>query len=187
MTATTEHEQKLNVYARILDRLGPVETVLDVGCGGGGLVNFLVGHLRARVTGLDVSDQGFPHARQDAADAAMAGLMDCVQGDAEHMTAFEDERFEAVTMTYTLHHVEHREAALREIHRVLRPGGNVLIGDYVIVDDGPSSECHRLTVAEMRRMVEVAGFVGVDVEMIDAGVALLIGRKAAGGTARTIA
>jgi SAM-dependent methyltransferase len=154
------HEEE-QLHARILDRLGPVGEMLDVGCDSGGLVNFL--------------------AREEASRAAVAGLMECVHGAAKHMAVFEDGRFEAATMTYALHHIEHRDVALREILRALRPGGRLLIADYVIVEGRPSSECHRVTAAQLRRMVEDAGFLRVGIEMVGPSAVLLTGEQSRGG------
>jgi len=49
-----------------------------------------------------------------------------VQGDAGQLAALWSERFEAVTLVWTLHHVADPEAILREIHHILKPGGRVL-------------------------------------------------------------
>lgn len=166
------------LYARILDRLGPVREVLDVGCGEGRLVAYLAERAGIHGVGVDISPEGFVRAGEDTARRQVAHLTACVQGDAQEMPIFADGQFEAVTMTFTLHHIEGRDHALRKIHRVLRPGGKVLVGDYVIVEGRHSSECHRFTVAQVQRMLEEAGFVRVDVEMVEPAVALVVAEKA---------
>jgi ubiquinone/menaquinone biosynthesis C-methylase UbiE len=55
-----------------------------------------------------------------------------VQGDAGQLATLWGEQFDAVTLVWTLHHMAHPEATLREIHRILKPGGRVLIGDRVV-------------------------------------------------------
>jgi ubiquinone/menaquinone biosynthesis C-methylase UbiE len=169
--------QELEVDRRILQRLGTMQDILDVGCGNGRLVNFLARQTQKRVVGLDISNHGFAQARKEADQTAIPHLMECVKGDAQHMVAFEDGQFEAITLTFSLHHIEDPEAALQEIYRVLRPGGKVLIGDWVVGEGQPRSECHRFTVGELRRMLEKVGFEQVEVETIEADLILVIGEK----------
>jgi demethylmenaquinone methyltransferase/2-methoxy-6-polyprenyl-1,4-benzoquinol methylase len=56
--------------------------------------------------------------------------------DAERLP-FADQRFDAVTIAFGLRNVTDKEAALREMHRVLRPGGRVLILEFSEVRSEP--------------------------------------------------
>ncbi len=93
--------------------------VLDVGCGGGFTTEHLT-TLGADVTGLDPSPKligaASAHARKTGKE------INYQVGKSEHMP-FEDNTFDIVTCVDVLEHVESPAAAVREIHRVLKPGG----------------------------------------------------------------
>jgi demethylmenaquinone methyltransferase / 2-methoxy-6-polyprenyl-1,4-benzoquinol methylase len=95
----------------------PGDRVLDACCGTGDLA---VAAARAggRVTGLDFSERMLERARRKA-----PGL-DWVRGDLLALP-FEDGGFDAATVGFGVRNVEDLERALRELRRVLRPGGRL--------------------------------------------------------------
>jgi ubiquinone/menaquinone biosynthesis C-methylase UbiE len=100
--------------------------VLDVGCGQGiDLANFALGG--AEVTGIDLTPRHVELARSHLAALGLEGAV--VEGDAEAMP-FEDGSFYLVSSNGVLHHTPDMGAALREIRRVLRPGGETRITLY---------------------------------------------------------
>jgi demethylmenaquinone methyltransferase/2-methoxy-6-polyprenyl-1,4-benzoquinol methylase len=101
------------------------ERVLDVAAGTG-LVSFaLAGFSDCRVVGLDQSEDMLSGARRRlAAHPELAGRMDFVPGQAEELP-FADGEFDALTFTYLLRYVDDRAATLRELARVVRPGGRI--------------------------------------------------------------
>ncbi len=169
--------EEARLYGRLLERLGTGAMILDVGCGDGRLAIYVARHTHARVIGLDITSGGFAQARREAQRAGVARLASCVQGDATHLSAFGDGQFGAVTMTYTLHHIADRAAALREIGRVLAPGGLLLIGDYVRARGVPANECQRFGATQLQRLLRGAGFVRVRSESIAPGLAFLSAEK----------
>jgi 2-polyprenyl-6-hydroxyphenyl methylase/3-demethylubiquinone-9 3-methyltransferase len=93
--------------------------VLDVGCGGGLLAEPLA-RVGCRVTGVDPSRGSLEVAR---AHAHASGLdIDYVHGVAEALPA-DDDVFDAVVCCDVLEHVTDLGATIREVARVLRPGG----------------------------------------------------------------
>lgn len=87
--------------------------VLDVGCGSGYIAHHLSALLGAPVSGIDV---------RKTADAPI----DYAAFDGEHFPAA-DAAFDAVLLCYVLHHAQDQPAFLREVRRVLRDGGLVVV------------------------------------------------------------
>lgn len=98
ITSDEQTVQELEVDRRILHRPGSVQDVLDVGCGRGRLVNFLARQNQKRVVGLGLSSGGFAEVVKEADEAGISHLVECVKGDAQHMTVFTDGQFEAVSL-----------------------------------------------------------------------------------------
>jgi len=129
--------------------------LLDAGCGTGGSTRDL--REFGTVTGLDFSTDALSFA-------AKRGLTRLVQGSVEQLP-FPDASFDVVTSFDVIYHraVRDERAALREAHRVLRPGGLALVRipafdglrgahDVVIHTE------RRMTVGQLVDCVEQAGF-----------------------------
>ncbi|GAA3470068.1 methyltransferase domain-containing protein [Nonomuraea roseola] len=99
--------------------------VLDVGCGTGYLTRLLARRVgpEGHVTGLDVAQPMIEHAR-----ARAPGTCAYVLGEAQALP-FPDARFDVLVSCLAVHHLPAaaRGTALREMFRVLRPGGRLLI------------------------------------------------------------
>lgn len=97
---------------------GAPARMLVVGCGKGIEAAVLAQHLGGAVTGLDIIPDF---------DARAASMVDLRQGDATRME-FADESFDFVYSFHALEHIPDYRAALREIHRVMKPGAGFMIG-----------------------------------------------------------
>ncbi len=107
----------------------PCARVLDIGCGTGRLAERLVAEPAVRsVVGCDFSAGMLAHAadRLRAGPAAIARKATLVRGDATRLP-FTDEAFDAAVSTEAFHWFPDQDAALRDLHRVLRPGGRLLL------------------------------------------------------------
>ena len=100
--------------------------VLDAGCGTGEYSSWFAKH-GAHVTGIDLSDGSLAEAREYA---ETNGLAIDFQKRSVLQTGFADERFDLVYCTGVLHHTPDPFAGLCELHRVLKPGGKILISLY---------------------------------------------------------
>jgi ubiquinone/menaquinone biosynthesis C-methylase UbiE len=100
--------------------------VLDVGCGQGiDLVEYA--SAGARATGIDLTPRHIELARSHVGALGLSATI--VQGDAERLP-FADASFDRASSNGVLHHTPDMPAALREIYRVLRPGGEARIIVY---------------------------------------------------------
>jgi ubiquinone/menaquinone biosynthesis C-methylase UbiE len=110
---------------RVLE-LEPGMEVLDLACGHGRIANRLA-ERGARVTGLDATPLFLDRGRQDAQTRGVT--VDYVEGDMRALP-WEEGRFDRVLSWFTsfgYFHDDGNRAVLREAHRVLRPGGRLLI------------------------------------------------------------
>jgi SAM-dependent methyltransferase len=111
---------------------GPRDTVLDVACGPG-LLACAFARLAQHVTGIDVTPQMLEQAREQQRQQRLNNLT-WRQGDAQSLP-FEDATFSIVSSRFAFHHFLDPLAVLKEMRRVCRPGGRV-----VVADSAPSPE-----------------------------------------------
>src|SRR5262245_25401721 len=103
--------------------------VLDVGTGPGRVPLEIAYALPAlRVEGLDLSAEMIAHARRNATDAGLDDRVRFTVGDVADLP-YADATFDLVVSTMSQHHWADAAAGLRELRRVLRPGGQAWIYD----------------------------------------------------------
>ncbi|MBA3366215.1 MAG: ubiquinone/menaquinone biosynthesis methyltransferase [Actinobacteria bacterium] len=103
----------------------PGNAVLDVATGTGAVALELVRAHGVQVVGVDQSAQMLAVARARIARAGLEEQVRLVHGRAEELP-FEDASFDGLTFTYLLRYVDDPAATLRELARVVRPGGIVV-------------------------------------------------------------
>lgn len=105
----------------------PGERILDVGSGPGKFARVLAARTGpdGQVTGVDPSAPMIDHARRGA-----PGNCRFLNAPAQDLT-LPDDGVDLVTCTFVMHHIpeDRRATALAQMHRVLRPGGRLLIAD----------------------------------------------------------
>jgi len=105
--------------------------VLDVGTGKGRLpIRIAQENPNLEVYGVDISSKAIEAAEIQTRSAKLPGKIPRFQvGDISSL-AFEDDYFDLVLSTYSLHHWPSPLAGLNEIHRVLKPKGQAWIYDH---------------------------------------------------------
>ena len=110
------------------------ERVLDVATGTGLVARELVRRHGCRVVGLDQSEQMLAAARARLArDGRLPSRIELVRGEAERLP-FADSEFAALSFTYLLRYVDDPAATLRELARVVRPGGTIAALEFGVPD-----------------------------------------------------
>ena len=102
----------------------PESTVLDVATGTAAVALELVRQKDCFVVGVDRTPEMLEEGRRRVALAAASEKIRLQEGDARSLP-FEDGAFDAVTFTYLLRYVDDPAATLREIARVVTPGGSI--------------------------------------------------------------
>lgn len=115
----------------------PVDRVLDVACGPGAFV--LAAAPRVRFArGIDLTPGMLRQARQFQRERGIENV-GFDRGEAEHLP-YADGTFDLVSCQFAFHHMPHPEASLREMVRVTRPGGHLLIVDSLGPEDAATLE-----------------------------------------------
>ena len=126
--------------------IGTGESVLDVGCGTGTLAIAAKRRVgpTGKVIGIDASPEMIARA---GAKAAKAAIDIDFRATAAEALSFSDERFDAALSTTVLHCLPDaaRRLCIREMIRVLKPGGRLLVVDF----GGPAQARHSL-IAHLR-------------------------------------
>jgi len=125
------------LYQRVvadLAALGLTEgKVLDVGTGPGTLVRELARKLAGlQVYGIDLSEDMIGLARAHARREHLEERVQFESSDVAHLP-YPDQSFDVVVSTISMHHWAELAQPLRELYRVLRPGGRVWIYDFRFV------------------------------------------------------
>jgi demethylmenaquinone methyltransferase/2-methoxy-6-polyprenyl-1,4-benzoquinol methylase len=110
---------------------GRPSSILDVATGTAGVALELVHRTPAEVTGIDLTPAMLRRGRERVARAAATDRVRLVAGQAEHLP-FADATFEALTFTYLLRYVADPTATLRELARVVEPGGSIASLEFAV-------------------------------------------------------
>lgn len=105
-----------------LAELAASHRVLDLGCGTGGFARALAQRTQAHVIGVDIA----AHLLRYAVVRSHALPIGWILGHAETLP-LADQMVDRVLMSLVLHQIAHRERAIQEAYRVLRPGGRILV------------------------------------------------------------
>lgn len=180
------------------------QRVLDIAGGTGDLAGKfarLVGPT-GEVVLADINDSMLRVGRERLTDQGIASNVHYVQANAEHLP-FPDDYFDCITIAFGLRNVTDKDAALRSMYRIIKPGGLMLILEFskphqalsplydlysfkllplmgrLVANDAASyqylAESIRMHPDQetLKRMMETAGFVNCEYHNLSAGIVAL--------------
>ena len=138
---------------------GPVEKLLDIGCGGGAFLNRLAksGVIKSGF-GLDHSDQMVRLAKRKNRKFIQQGLINISKGSAEKLT-FKDNDFSVITAFETIQYWPKLHHSISEIYRILEPNGHfVIINRYPDVHSPWYNKIQIKNETEYKKILKECGF-----------------------------
>ncbi len=124
-TLTDRYSTAIASRMLAIGKVGSSDRLLDLGTGTG-LVARLAAVRGASVLGIDHSEGMLGRARIKADEAGVASIATFEAMDAEAL-ALENSSFDVAASLYVIRHLPNSQAAIRELHRVLRPGGRLVV------------------------------------------------------------
>jgi demethylmenaquinone methyltransferase/2-methoxy-6-polyprenyl-1,4-benzoquinol methylase len=117
---------------RAIDLIGshirPVK-ILDVATGTGDLAVAALRLGPEKIMGIDISEKMLALGREKIAQLGHTGKIELLKGDSEHIM-FPDRTFDAVISAFGVRNFEDTSAGLKEMYRVLRPGGMIMVLEF---------------------------------------------------------
>ncbi len=144
--------------------IGSGDTLLDIACGSGGPTLRIASKTGSNVVGIDIHEQGIETARKQAQDQGLSGQARFEIVDGSKSLQFEEASFNSLICVDAVNHLPGREVVLADWHRVLKPGGQLVFTDPIIVT-GP------LTNEEIKIRSSIGFFLfvpsGVDEQLLE--------------------
>ena len=109
--------------------------ILDAGCGVGGSVIHMTKKKEVEATGITLSKSQVASAIKNAEEEKQIGRAHFLEMNA-CQTDFPDNTFDVVWGLESFIHIEDKQSLFEEVHRILKPGGCLVVGDYFMKEDG---------------------------------------------------
>jgi SAM-dependent methyltransferase len=155
-------------------KLSRTSRFLDLGCGPGGPLTFVVGHVGCQGSGIDVSAKAIAAGRARAVSLGLEELVTLSEADLNQPIKYTSGSFDVVMSLDVILHLRDRLSTFQEVARVLIPGGKFLFTDAGVVHGAISDEEIRLRAVHghtqfvppgfNENMLRVAGFRVIDCE-----------------------
>ncbi|HCW09111.1 MAG TPA: hypothetical protein DGG95_17270 [Cytophagales bacterium] len=117
-------------FVKKLKKYCTKETITDIGCGPGYLLQSVSKEFpENKLVGVDISKEMVEKAKANFASMGYGERIEFRQGAADYLP-FDDSTQDFIVSTFSLHHWADPEASFKEIFRILKPGGQMLIFDF---------------------------------------------------------
>jgi ubiquinone/menaquinone biosynthesis C-methylase UbiE len=166
------HHKQLTTWGLTKVEIGSEYVILDVGCGGGKTISLLAQLApNGKVFGIDHSPDMVEYSKKVNKKLIAQNRVQIVEGSVEKM-GFPADFFDLVTAFETYYFWTNFFDALKEIKRVLKPGGKLLLvnemvqdGLYEVANAKLIEQTHvrLIPLEEIRKVMQSVGFVGVHV------------------------
>jgi len=126
-------QSQKNLTDHCLCKLGSLKnkSILEIGCGNGVQTNYISQKYQpSQITGIDLNPYNLAIAEQDKKQRGLKNIHYMVD-DAQSLKNIKNNMFDVVINIESAFHYPDKPAFLKEIHRVLRPGGQFLIADIL--------------------------------------------------------
>ena len=142
-----------------LGSIGRDTRVLDAGCGIASSAIYLASKVGCRVLGIDPVCEQVEYGLRRAAQRGVGGLVTLAAGRVQSLPA-RSESFDVVLTNEVLCLLHDKEEALREIRRVLRPGGRLVCSDLYDSKGGQGTAFFHRTMSHAIPMLNLAQLAG---------------------------
>ena len=105
------------------------KTILDIATGTGDLAISALALNPEKITGVDVSEGMLAFGREKLKQRHLEHKIELIYGDAENLP-FSDNTFDAITVAFGVRNFEHLDTGLKDMYRVLKPGGTTVILEF---------------------------------------------------------
>lgn len=157
----------------------PGEAILEIGCGHGRTLARLATSPCAHLAGIDPSEVMVRLARRRLRRWIEAGRAEVALASSASIP-HPEQRFDAALAVHVVYFWSDPRADLQEVHRVLRPGGRLLLGyrprDAETLAALPATVYALRTATEIEALLAEAGFVGTNT-VVRSGIAYTEGRR----------
>ena len=142
--------RRMTSHLAALAGISSADRVMDAGCGLGGCAVWLARHRGCHVTGVNITPYQVAAARELARRAGVSGSVEFVEADFAD-TGLPGGAFTVVWALESSVHARDKGAFLREAHRLLRPGGRLMISEYMLRDSPTITDAE---AADLQTMCE---------------------------------
>lgn len=153
-------------------------TMLDIGCGGGATLKRLIKRCgKGQAFGIDISEESVAKARE--VNKALLDKQVFVQQGSASKLPYKDAQFDHVTAVETIYFWPELPKCLREVRRVLKPGGQFAIMVEVLDNDSKWTDMvdgmTAYTPEQLKKMLDDAGFVNTAIHRKKPSYAAIFG------------
>ena len=119
------------------------ESILDIATGTGDLaIKFAEKTKASKIVGLDLSEGMLSVARKKVNDTELENKVEFIKGDSEALP-FDENSFNAITVSFGIRNFDNLEKGLSEIFRVLKPNGALIILETSVPTKFPFKQCYQ--------------------------------------------